>query len=155
MKWCLFRDSAGNCTSAPECFVRCPYSYSDSSGLSRDILSELEHLDEESIREMGKRYASRFALSDSQGLFLARNIRDVALLQSRSEQDLADFSERLYGVSPLQIQAALDATHKGERHALNALLEDAAQHFGTDVTTMKTIVRELHGEALRHVGVEL
>jgi hypothetical protein len=76
-------------------------------------------------------------------------------LRSRTEQDLADFSQRLYGVNPNEIATAVTQNQLGNREAMNELIDRAAQHFGTDAATMKAVIQDLHGRALRDAGVEL
>jgi hypothetical protein len=112
---------------------------------SRDLLSEIATDDDTRIDAAGVRYAHRFALSDEQGFQLARMIRDYSAIRNRSESDMADFAKRLYGVDPAEIVSAVAAAQLGERENLNALITDAARHFGTTPEIMKTIARDLHG----------
>jgi hypothetical protein len=54
-----------------------------------------------------------------------------------------------------QIMSAGAAAQLGNRDALNSLVGEAAQHFGTDPDTMKAVIRELHAGALNGAGIDL
>jgi hypothetical protein len=68
---------------------------------------------------------------------------------------LADFARRLYGVDPSEIVAAVGSAQAGNSAKLNSLVEEAASNFGTTTTTMKEIVKTLHGKALAEQGISL
>ncbi len=130
------------------------YSY-DSTQHSRDILGSIAEDEESRLAEDAARIAERFALSEEQGLRIARITSDYQNLQNRSDRDLADFSQRLYGVDPREIADAVAQAQLGNRQEMNNLVDRAALHFGTDPETMKGIARELHGRALQDMGVDL
>ncbi len=142
----------------PSCstFGRCSSGYySADSADSRDILTGLAEADERNVEEAGREFATRHSLSDEQGIRAVRITRDFAQLQTRSAADLEDFARRLYGVNPSEVVAALQEGQMGNRERMNELVEQAAAHFGTTPSTMKEIIRDLHGQALQENGIEL
>lgn len=129
--------------------------YDSAETISRDVLTVVGQFDEVTLEADAQRFAARFSLSDEQGLLVARATRDFSMLENRTEQDLADFSLRLYGVSPMEVAAAVEQNYLGNREQMNVLVDRAAVHFGTDRETMKDVIRELHGAALREAGLDL
>lgn len=132
-----------------------PPQYSDNGEYSRDLFPQIEEQDQEALVWQGQRLAARYLLSDEQGLRLAQTVRDFALLRERTPRDLQEFSQRLYGLNPQEIAQALGEAQLGNRERLNLLIERSARHFGTDALTLREIVRDLHGRALRENGIEL
>jgi hypothetical protein len=135
--------------------VACDTTYGAGEAHSRDILSELEAADEGWVQTKGQELASQFALSEEQGMKVARMHRDYALIQNRSDSDLEDFSRRLYGVSPREVEAAIEASQLGHGERFNVLIEEGAAHFGTTPETFKVMVKGLYGSALESAGVTL
>ncbi len=134
----------------------CDYYYYNADGTtdtSRDIVTDVANSDEARISNAAQHYAQKFNLSDEQGLKLARTIVDYQALQSRSDQDLADFAQRLYGVNPAEIVSAVSSAQAGDSTKLNGLVTEAAKNFNTTPETMKEIVKNLHGKALEEQGV--
>ncbi len=52
-------------------------------------------------------YAEKFSLSADQAMKIAKNVKDFGALQDRSEADIADFAQKLYGVNPSEIVSAV------------------------------------------------
>ncbi len=131
-----------------------PY-YSADGQTSRDLLTGLDMYDEAEMEARAARISARYLLTDEQGLRLSRSVRDFTLLENRSDADLADFSLRLYGVSPAAIIAAAAEAQLGNAQELQRLIAQAAEHFGTDPATMREIVGDLHSGLLFYAGIEL
>lgn len=136
----------------------CEYYYYNADGSlasSRDVVTDVANAQEEHVAVIAEHYAQKFNLSAEQSLKLARTTEDYSVLESRSDQDMADFARRLYGVNPNDIVAAVGSAQAGNREKLNDLVDEAASNFGTTPETMKNIVRSFHGEALAEQGVDL
>lgn len=100
-------------------------------------------------------YAEKFSLSNDQAMKIAKNVKDFEALQDRSENDIADFAQKLYGVNPSEIVSAVANAQVGNNSELESVIDQAAQNFNTNKDTMKAIVKELHGKALEANGIEL
>lgn len=100
-------------------------------------------------------FAQKFNLSTQSSMKIAKNIKDFAALEDRSEDDIAQFAQKLYGVNPNQVVSAVSMAQLGDNTELDSLIEQAAQSFETDSSTMKEIVKELHGQALQESGINL
>ncbi len=139
-------------------YYTCGYYYYNADGSvasSRDVITDVANAQEEHVAVVAQHFAEKFNLSEEQSLKLARTTEDFALIQDRSEQDLADFARRLYGVNPNEIVAAVGSAQAGDSAKLNTLVEQAAANFGTTTATMKDIVKTFHGKALADQGISL
>jgi hypothetical protein len=123
--------------------------------VSKDIVTDIATSDEETISKNGTDFARKFSLSESQGIKVIRTLHDFAALQSRSDQDLADFAKRLYGVDPARILSASQNAQLGDPTELDAVVSEAARGFDTTPENMKAIVKTLHGRMLEQNGIEL
>lgn len=123
--------------------------------VSRDLITDIAQAEEIVLNSQGRHYSDKFELSAEQGLKIARTIRDFNQVQKRTDADLADFAQRLYGVEPSRIVSAVGRAQAGEPASLDSLVNEAAQRFETTPGNMKRIVRELHGKLLSEQGVSL
>jgi hypothetical protein len=121
----------------------------------RDVITDVAVAEEKALQSAGSYYATKFGLSDDQGLKIAKTLNDFATLQSRSEQDIADFTQRLYGVNFNTLKPALDAATLGDNQPLEAVIDEAAQNFGTSPETMRGVVKSLHNKLLDEAGINL
>ncbi len=121
----------------------------------RDVITDAAVAEEKALQAAGSYYATKFGLSDDQGMKLAKTLNDFATLQNRTEQDIADFTKRLYGVSFETLKPALDAAALGDNTKLNGVINDAAQNFGTSPESMRNVVKSLHGKLLDEAGIKL
>ena len=133
------------------------YNYASDGSVesSRDIITDVANAQEQHVAVIAEHYVQKFNLSDEQGMKLAQSTVDFNLLENRTEQDMADFARRLYGVDPSEIVAAVGSAQAGDRTKLNKLVDEAAANFGTTPETMKNIVRAFHAKALAEQGVSL
>jgi hypothetical protein len=139
-------------------YYTCGYVYYNADGSvesSRDVVTDVATAQEQHVARVAEHFAEKFGLSEEQSLKLARTTEDFAVIENRSEQDLADFARRLYGVDPSEIVAAVGSAQAGNAAKLNSLVEEAAANFGTTTATMKEIVKTLHGNALAEQGISL
>jgi hypothetical protein len=139
-------------------YYNCSYYYYNADGTvetSRDVVTNVANADEERVNTVAQHYAEKFNLSEEQGLKLARTVNDYQMLQTRTEQDMANFARRLYGLNPSDIVSAVSAAQAGQSQQLNALINEAAANFNTTPSTMKEIVKTLHGKDLAAQGVRL
>lgn len=161
---------ASACTttvSGPATYTDCYYDYwgyyvcdtyyyngDGTSETSRDMITDLAQAEEQMLANQGKHFASKFSLSEEQGLKLAKSINDFNAIKDRSEKDVADFAERLYGVNPSKIVAAAGKAQAGNNAEMNELVAEAAKNFNTTSDNMKSIVKSLHGKLLEQQGIQ-
>ena len=120
---------------------------------SRDMITDIAQAEEQMLQNQAKHFSTKFSLSEEQGLKLAKSINDFNAIQERSEQDVADFAQRLYGVSPSKIVAAAGKAQAGNAAEMNELVAEAAKNFNTTSENMKSIVQSLHGKLLEQQGI--
>lgn len=136
----------------------CEYNYYNGDGSTdqgKDIVASASNAEEAALFSAARHYATKFSLSDEQGMKVARTLRDFSAVQERSEQDIADFAQRLYGVDPTRIASAVAKAQAGNHAELNAVVGEAAQRFETTTENMKEMIKTLHGKALTDQGIQL
>ncbi len=120
---------------------------------SRDMVTDIAQTEAQLLKAQAKHYASKFSLSEEQGAKIAKTVSDFNAIKDRSEKDLADFAQRLYGVNPSSIVSAVGAAQVGYNAQLNSLVNEAAKNFNTTSDNMKSIVKSLHGKMLESQGI--
>jgi hypothetical protein len=86
---------------------------------------------------------------------MAKVVADFSKLKDRTDADLAQFAERLYGINTQQLASAVSNAQVGDNSKLNEVISQAADNFQTSRENMKEIVNYMHGKALREAGVNL
>jgi hypothetical protein len=126
---------------------------------SRDMIGDVAAAEQAVVSKAGKDFAAKYALSEDAGVSIARTLNDWATLskkekRARTEQDVADFSKRLYGVSVDKAQAALDAAKKGDQSGVLQINTDVATYWGTSPETSKAILKTWYKDQLAEAGVK-
>jgi hypothetical protein len=114
----------------------------------RDILSTIGQRVEDMVRNAGKQWAEKHGVELSVGLKVAQAAHDwnkIAKTRERTEADLIQFTKRLTGAKEGDITRALK---EGDRKSIDAVVEEAAQTWGTSPEQMKSIVRSIYGASL-------
>ena len=140
--------SGGNCTTTY-------YNGDGSVNTTRDIITDLAQAEQQLLESQARYYGNKFSLNEEQGMKIAKTINDYNAIQNRSDQDVADFAQRLYGVSPSRIAAAVGKAQAGESAELKQVIDEAAKNFDTSSDNMKAIVKTLHGKLLEQQGIVL
>ncbi len=139
--------------------TECYYEYYNVAGekvsSELDIVAEVSDIESFKLERMAQRYAEKFELSQDQALKVAKNVNDFNALEDRSEQDIADFAQRLYGVNPTEVVSAVGKAQVGENDELEALIDSAAKNFNTSRENTKALIKELHSAELNDLGVKL
>jgi hypothetical protein len=130
----------------------------------RDLIGDVASLEKQVVTNAGKRLAERFSsmstpLSEAAGIKIAQTLNDWATLskkqkRARTDQDIADFSNRLYGVSLDKAKAALDTAKTGDLKGLESVNTDVATYWGTSPETSKAILKGWYEKQLSDVGVK-
>lgn len=123
--------------------------------ISSDIMGEVAAKEQAKLKSASEFYTNKFNLSNEQSLKLAKTIYDYKALGERNAQDLADFSQTLYGLNPEEIITSVSAAQVGDHSKLDATIKKAAKNFNTTTQNMREIVKTLHGRALQENGIEL
>lgn len=135
----------------------CDWVYYNSQGEREeiDIASDIADKNEATQILMAQNYQNNFSLSQESALKMAKVVFDYNKLSERTEQDIADFAQRLYGVNPNEIIEAISNAQVGQYQKLNEVIEKASNHLNTNTYKTKKIIRYLHGQALEENGIQL
>lgn len=118
-----------------------------------DIVAEVSDMEAFKLERMANHYAEKFSLSTEEGVKVAKNVMDLNALEDRTENDLADFAQKLYGVNPSEVISAVGKAQVGENAELEALIQSI--DFKTSAENKKALIKELHGNALKVNGINL
>lgn len=153
-------------TSGPSYYQDCYYDYygyyycdtyyyngDGTTDVSKDITTDIAQVEQAKLDNAAKHYASKFSLSAEQGMKIAKTIADFNTVQNRSDSDVSDFAQRLYGVNPAEIASAVGQAQAGNNAKLNEVVASAAKNFNTSSDNMKSIVKTLHGTMLEKNGI--
>jgi hypothetical protein len=136
-----------------DCFWE--YYNTDGTLLEKDMVSNVADKEAVLLTKLTNVYAEKFALSTEAASKVAKNVSDFSALADRSESDIADFAQKLYGVNPSEIVGAMSSAQVGNNAELDLVIDKASANLGTSSQNMKAIVKELHGKALEASGIEL
>ena len=129
---------------------------SESSDESRDLIDTVSIHEEAQIAEAGLNFAKTYGLSEDKGVQIARTLDSWEALnrkRSRTEADVADFSQRLYGVKVADAQKALDSAVKGDISGVEAMNAQVAQYWGTTPETSKKILKKWFSKDIGSYGI--
>lgn len=118
-----------------------------------DIVAEVSDIEAFKLERMAVHYAEKFSLSTEEGMKVAKNVKDLSALEDRTETDLADFAQKLYGVNPSDVISAVGKAQVGQNTELEALVDSI--NFETSSANKKALIKELHGNALKANGIDL
>jgi hypothetical protein len=110
---------------------------------SRDLLGQAADLEAAAVDASGKTLAGKFALADDRAIEIARTLNDWAVLgksRSRTGKDVADFSQKLYGVNLDSAKSALAEAAQGKLDDLTAVNKQVAAYWGTNPETSQAIL---------------
>jgi hypothetical protein len=120
---------------------------------SRDLIADVAAQEREVVVNVGRDFAKKHALAESSGIHIARTLNDWATLakkqqRARTDEDVADFSRRLYGVSVEKAKSALAAAKNGDRSGIETVNSDIAAYWGTSPETSSTILKGWYKDQL-------
>jgi hypothetical protein len=138
-------------------YEECYWEYYSNGSLvqERDMGAEVADTEANNIEKLSQFYSERFELSTEKALQVAKNVRDFSALEDRSESDIADFAQQLYGVNPTDVISAVGKAQVGQNAELDSLVEAASQNFNTSKENTKALIKALHGNALEVNGINL
>lgn len=122
---------------------------------STDMMGDVADNEKAKLSRASKFFANKFNLSDDQGLKIAKTLKDFSALETRNATDLAEFSQKLYGLNTEEIITSVSSAQVGNFKKLDAAVEKAAKNFNTTPANMRLIIKDLHGQALKNNGIQL
>lgn len=120
-----------------------------------DIAEEVSDIETAIVNAKAKFYTNYFSLSSTAALKLATLTEDFVKISDRSVEDVADYAQKLYGVNPSDIIAAVAKAQLGDNSKMDEVIQESAINFGTTSENMKEVIKYLHSQSLREYGIEL
>ncbi len=120
-----------------------------------DMQAEVADIETFKVERISKKYVGEFGLSTDDAMQMAKNVNDFSALQNRSESDLADFAQKMYGINPTTLISAIGKAQVGQNSELDALIETKAADFNITIGNAKALLQDLHGNALEVNGINL
>jgi hypothetical protein len=135
----------------------CYYEYYNQNGdvVGKDLVADVADKEAVLLERLTSDYAEKYSLSNEAAQKVAKNLTDFSVLSTRSAEDIADFSQKLYGVNPSEIISAVGEAQVGNNTELESVIEKASSSLGATAEQTKAIIKELHGKALEENGIEL
>lgn len=110
-----------------------------------DVVTDAAQAAREVVQKQGKTFAERYGLAEDVGVKIATTLNDFAVIgksRARTEQDVQDFTKRLYGVDYAEANAALEKAKAGDASGIDGLNGTVASHWGTNPETSKEILKK-------------
>lgn len=125
------------------------------SGQSRDTVAKALKNEKNIVTQAGKDFAAKYSLDVNKGIEIAQALNDWAKLgksKTKTESDLALFTQRLYGMDYSKVKSAVLEATKGNNEALRGTIAEAAKNWGTSEENMKLMLKNWYGK--RVPGIE-
>ncbi len=151
---CLAADT-GYFWYSPDGIIYDPYGNAMNSAEeqgSRDIIADSAAESEKKVLEVGHDFAQKNALTEATGIRIARTLNQMATLpkrlgRARTESDIADFTQRLYGVDFRRVLNAASSYSAGDDSSLRELNSEVAGNWGTSPETTEAILKRWYSNA--------
>ena len=128
----------------------------DESDSSADVIAEAAAREQQVQTAVGKALAQKYALNEDKGIQISKTLQDWAKLgkdRARTDQDVADFSTRLFGVSASRAESALTvALATRDQKSIENLNVDVAAHWGTSPEVSKQILKQWYKDEASALG---
>jgi hypothetical protein len=126
---------------------------------SRDLVADVADAETKVVETVGKSFAEKYALSEATGMQVAKTLNDYATMshkmkRARTEKDINDFGQRLFGVSPDKAKVAIDQARKGDPDTLLGMNDEVASFWGTSPETSKVILKTWYKNQLSELNVK-
>lgn len=118
------------------------------NGRGRDVIGDIAQSEEEFVEEVGADFAAKHNLTLDRGIQVARALNEWSKIErdrSKTEADVAEFSEKLYGVNYNTMKVALEEAMRGNNDRMRAAVAESAASWGTSEETMKEVLRAWYG----------
>ncbi len=114
------------------------------SGRGRDIVGDVATQENEIVSKAAYEFSMRHGIALEKATQIARNLNNYAkigMTRSRTEDDMREFTEKLYGISYDQAKSAALEAQDGNLEKLNELIAEAAKNWGIGEEHMREIAR--------------
>lgn len=116
---------------------------------SRDLVGDVAAQEESVVEAAGTAFAAKYQLPLSKGIEVARALNEYAKIgtaRARTEDDVREFTSRLYGVPYESFKTAILEARSGDTARAEALLAQSASEWGVSVESMKAVVQVWYGQ---------
>lgn len=126
---------------------------------SKDLIGDVAAQEQAVVETVGRNFAQKYALTEVKGIAIAKNLNDWANLskkekRARTDQDVADFSIRLYNIPVDKAKSAIERSKAGDPSGLEAVNNEVAEFWGTSPETSKVILKKWYKNNLSEVGIK-
>ena len=129
-----------------------------STGGSNDVIGDAAAKETQVQTAVGKAFAAKYSLNEDQGITISKTLQDWANLgkdRSRTADDIAAYSQRLYGLDATKTMAALQqAVATQNQQPIEDLNVDVAAHWGTTPEVSKQILKGWYKDQAAAYGVQ-
>ena len=118
---------------------------------STDMIGDVAAEEQGAIEGAGQMFAEKYSLSAETGRHVAQVLHDAATLgkdRARTEEDIADFTQRLYGIDYNKVKSAVEVAQKGDMSKLNSVIDQVAINWSASPETTKEILKSWYGKQL-------
>jgi hypothetical protein len=122
-----------------------------------DLLGDAAAMEDQIVNQAGQDLAARYALSEATGVQIARTLNDWAVLgksTARTDEQVASFTSRLYGVSASEVQSALARAQSGDRTAVDQVNARVAVYWGTNPETSAKVLKAWFQDEMGEFGLK-
>jgi len=123
---------------------------------SADVIAEAANRERQVQQAVGHALAQKYALAEDKGIVISKTLQDWAKLgkdRARTDQDVADFSTRLFGVSASRAESAITvALATRNQKAVEDLNVDVAAHWGTTPEVSRQILKSWYKDEASMMG---
>lgn len=126
----------------------------DNDGKGRDFAADVAQQEKNVVKTAGEYFAAKYGLDSDTGVKVARILKDWAAIgkdRARTEKDIADFTQRLYGLDFNKVKNALAEAQKGDLSTFDGLIDEAATNWATTPETMKEILKTWYGNQINQL----
>lgn len=126
----------------------------DNDGKGRDFAADVAVQEKNVVKAAGEYFSAKYNLDADVGIKVARVLKDWATIgkdRARTDKDIADFTQRLYGLDFNKVKNALLEAQKGEKGSLENLVDEAATNWSTTPETMKEILKSWYGSQINQL----
>lgn len=126
----------------------------ETNGKGRDYAADVAREEKSMVKTAGEFFSAKYGLDAETGVRVARILKDWAVLgrdRARTEDDIAAFTQRLYGLNLNEVKGALSEAMKGDKSSLEGLVDKAATNWGTSPETMKEILKSWYGNQIDQI----
>jgi hypothetical protein len=126
----------------------------NTDGQGRDFSADVAQQEQNVVKSAGEFFAAKYGLDNDTALKAARVLKDWAYLgkdRARTEQDIADFTQRLYGLDFNKVKGALAEAQKGNKAGLQELVNETATNWSSTPETVTAILKTWYGSQMNQL----